>query len=93
MVRQNTKSMRDEEATVWTALSQRGDIDNKTIIDQDKMSEQEKILPKRRANILDGLLKKSVEAVLPIANDETVPSAGVVSHHLINQTIIHFVAP
>jgi hypothetical protein len=45
-----------------------------TVIDQDKVSEQEKNLVKRRAKILDGLLKKSVEAVLPIANDETVKS-------------------
>jgi hypothetical protein len=44
-----------------------------TVIDQDKV-EQEKSLVKKRANILDGLLKQSVDAVLPIANDETVKS-------------------
>ena len=45
-----------------------------TVIDQDKVSEEEKSLVERRAEILNGLLKKSVEAVLPIANDETVKS-------------------
>ena len=45
-----------------------------TVSDQDIVSENEEFLVKRRAEILDGLLKKSVEAMLPIANDETVKS-------------------
>ena len=40
----------------------------------DIVSENEEFLVKRRAEILDGLLNKSVEAMLPIANDETVKS-------------------
>jgi hypothetical protein len=36
------------------------------------VSEEEELLVKKRAKILDGLLKKSLKAVLPLANGETV---------------------
>jgi hypothetical protein len=43
-----------------------------TVIDQGIVSEEEEILVKERAKILDNLLERSLQAVLPLANDETI---------------------
>jgi hypothetical protein len=49
-------------------------VETSTTGEKEGIVSEEERLVKERANILDGLLEKSLRAVLPLANDETVKS-------------------
>jgi hypothetical protein len=49
-------------------------VETSTTGEKEGIGSEEERLVKERANILHGLLEKSLSAVLPLANDETVKS-------------------